>query len=101
MSAIAEPAIVSDDHLAKRNALVLALAQALAGGNSVVIVGTAGIVGGMLADRAFATVPGPWPFFASRSTLTMSGGVFSGTPRPRQVPTDKSVPRSLKVGTFS
>ena len=57
MSAIAEPAIVSDDHLAKRNALVLALAQALAGGNSVVIVGTAGIVGGMLADRAFATVP--------------------------------------------
>jgi len=57
MSAIAEPAIVSDDHLAKRNALVLALAQALAGGNSVVIVGTAGIVGGMLADKAFATVP--------------------------------------------
>jgi MFS family permease len=36
---------------------VLALAQALAGGNSVVIVGTAGIVGGMLADKAFATVP--------------------------------------------
>ena len=57
MSAIAEPAIASDDHLAKRNALVLALAQALAGGNSVVIVGTAGIVGGMLADKAFATVP--------------------------------------------
>jgi MFS family permease len=57
MSAIAEPAIASGDHLAKRNALVLALAQALAGGNSVVIVGTAGIVGGMLADKAFATVP--------------------------------------------
>src|SRR5712671_6182682 len=57
MSAIAEPVIVSDDHLAKRNALVLALAQALAGGNSVVIVGTAGIVGGMLADRAFGTLP--------------------------------------------
>jgi MFS family permease len=57
MSAIAEPAIAGGDHLAKRNALVLALAQALAGGNSVVIVGTAGIVGGMLADKAFATVP--------------------------------------------
>ncbi|HEX4554428.1 MAG TPA: MFS transporter [Xanthobacteraceae bacterium] len=57
MSAIAETAIDGGDHLAKRNALVLALAQALAGGNSVVIVGTAGIVGGMLADKAFATVP--------------------------------------------
>jgi len=57
MSDIAGPAIASGDHLAKRNALVLALAQALAGGNSVVIVGTAGIVGGMLADKAFATVP--------------------------------------------
>jgi MFS family permease len=57
MSAIAETAVDRGDHLAKRNALVLALAQALAGGNSVVIVGTAGIVGGMLADKAFATVP--------------------------------------------
>jgi MFS family permease len=57
MSAIAEPFIDADDRLAKRNALVLAVAQALAGGNSVVIVGTAGIVGGMLADKALATVP--------------------------------------------
>jgi len=57
MSAIAEPLVDATDQLAKRNALVLAAAQALAGGNSVVIVGTAGIVGGMLADKSLATVP--------------------------------------------
>jgi MFS family permease len=46
------------DRLARRNVLVLALAQALAGANSAVIVGTAGIIGGVLApDKAFATVP--------------------------------------------
>jgi len=57
MSAIAGPLVDTTDRLAKRNALVLAVAQALAGGNSVVIVGTAGIVGGMLADKSLATVP--------------------------------------------
>jgi len=57
MSAIAEPAALSGDRLARYNALVLAVAQALSGGNSIVIVGTAGIVGGMLADKALATVP--------------------------------------------
>jgi MFS family permease len=57
MSAIAEPLVDTSDRLAKRNALVLAAAQALAGGNSVVIVGTAGIVGSMLAGKALATVP--------------------------------------------
>jgi MFS family permease len=46
------------DRLARRNVLVLAFAQALAGANSAVIVGTAGIIGGVLApDKAFATVP--------------------------------------------
>ena len=46
MSAIAEPpAALIDDRLAKRNALVLAVAQALAGGNNTVIVATAGIIG--------------------------------------------------------
>ena len=34
-----------DDRLARRNALVLAVAQALAGGNNTVLVATAGIVG--------------------------------------------------------
>src|SRR5205085_713059 len=57
MSAIAEPFVDTTDRLATRNALVLAAAQALAGGNSVVIVGTAGIVGGALADKSLATVP--------------------------------------------
>jgi predicted MFS family arabinose efflux permease len=57
MSAIAAPAVDTSDRLAKRNALVLAVAQALAGGNSIVIVGTAGIVGGALAGKALATVP--------------------------------------------
>lgn len=60
MSAIAEPAAVpmTDDRLARRNALVLALAQALAGGNSAVIFGSAGIIGTVLApDKAYATVP--------------------------------------------
>jgi MFS family permease len=46
------------DRLARRNALVLAVAQALAGANGAVIVGTAGIIGGVLAgDKALATVP--------------------------------------------
>jgi MFS family permease len=60
MSAIADPVAipVTDDRLARRNALVLAAAQALAGGNSAVIFGSAGIVGTVLApDKAFATVP--------------------------------------------
>jgi MFS family permease len=58
MSAIAETsAFVIDDRLAKRNALVLAVGQALAGGNNAVIVSTGGIVGVMLApDRTLATL---------------------------------------------
>jgi len=56
MSAIAGPLVDTTDRLAKRNALVLAVAQALAGGNSVVIVGTAGIVGGA-ADACAKAAP--------------------------------------------
>jgi MFS family permease len=58
MSAIAETsAALVDDRLAKRNTLVLAVAQALAGGNNAVIVSTAGIVGVVLApDRTLATL---------------------------------------------
>ena len=58
MSAIAETSAVAvDDRLAKRNALVLAVAQALAGGNNTVIVSTGGIVGVVLApDRTLATL---------------------------------------------
>ena len=60
MSAIAEPFqhAVPDDNLARRNAIVLAVAQALAGGNNTVIVSTASIVGAVLApDKGLATLP--------------------------------------------
>ena len=56
---VAEPMIdVTDDRLAARNAVVLAVAQALAGGNNTVIAATSGIVGSVLApDPALATLP--------------------------------------------
>ena len=59
MAVLAEPSIeVADDRLAKRNALVLAVAQALAGGNLTVIVATGGIAGSILApDPVLATLP--------------------------------------------
>jgi len=59
MAVLAEPAIeVTDDRLAARNALVLAVAQALAGGNNTVIVATGGIAGSILApDPMLATLP--------------------------------------------
>jgi len=47
-----------DDALARRNAKVLAIAQALAGGNNTVIVSTAAIIGAVLApDKGLATLP--------------------------------------------
>src|ERR1041384_4853310 len=60
MSAIAEAPLDSaaGDRLAKRNALVLAVGQALAGGNNTVIVATGSILGSMMApDKSFATLP--------------------------------------------
>lgn len=60
MSAIAEtvPHAIHDDRLARRNAMVLAVAQALAGGNNTVIVSTASIIGVVLApDKGLATLP--------------------------------------------
>ncbi|HZP74653.1 MAG TPA: MFS transporter [Pseudolabrys sp.] len=60
MSVIAEPIrdVLIDDHLARRNAKVLAVAQALAGGNNTVIVATSSIIGSMLApDKGLATLP--------------------------------------------
>jgi MFS family permease len=60
MSVVAEPILHAhiDDHLARRNAMVLAVAQALAGGNNTVIVSTASIVGAVLApDKGLATLP--------------------------------------------
>ncbi|HMK81810.1 MAG TPA: MFS transporter [Xanthobacteraceae bacterium] len=60
MSAVAEAPFdaASGDRLAKRNAFVLALAQALAGANNSVIFATGGILGAMMApDRSLATLP--------------------------------------------
>lgn len=60
MSAIAETPFdaAAGDRLAKRNALVLAMGQALAGANNTVIVATGSILGAMLApDKSLATLP--------------------------------------------
>jgi MFS family permease len=58
MSVRAEAAQPFDDRLARRNALVLAVTQALAGANNTVMLATGAIVGAMLApDKIFATVP--------------------------------------------
>jgi MFS family permease len=59
MAVLAAPATeVVDDLLAKHNALILAVAQALAGGNNAVIVATGGIAGSILApDPLLATLP--------------------------------------------
>ena len=60
MSAVAETAFdaAAGDRLARRNAVILAVAQALAGANNAVLVSTGAIIGAMLApDRSFATVP--------------------------------------------
>ena len=60
MSAVAETSIdaAAGDRLARRNAIILAVAQALAGGNNAVLISTGAIVGAMLApDRGLATVP--------------------------------------------
>lgn len=60
MSAIAETAhhALIDDHLARRNAMVLAAAQALGGSSNIIIYSTASIVGAMIApDKGLATLP--------------------------------------------
>ena len=52
MAVLAEPSIeVPGDRLARRNALVLAVAQGLAGGNNIVIVSTAAIIAGTFGGR--------------------------------------------------
>ena len=56
MSAVAEPVAdaLTGDRLARRNALVLAIAQALAGGNNTVLVATAALVLGLVEGRLSA-----------------------------------------------
>ena len=47
-----------DDTLARRNAIVLSIAQAMAGGNNTVLLATGAITGAMLApEKVLATVP--------------------------------------------
>jgi MFS family permease len=60
MSALAETVVdaAAGDRLARRNAMVLAVTQALAGGNNAVLVATAGIVSTTLApETSLATLP--------------------------------------------
>ena len=59
MSAVAEPFhYVIDDQLARRNAIVLAGAQALGGASNTIIYSTASIIGAVLApDKGLATLP--------------------------------------------
>jgi MFS family permease len=59
MSAVATPfEAAAGDRLARRNAIVLATGQALAGANNTVIVATGSILGAMMApDRSLATLP--------------------------------------------
>lgn len=46
------------DRLARRNAVILAVAQALAGGNSTVVITTGGLIGAAMApDPGLATLP--------------------------------------------
>jgi MFS family permease len=71
MAVLAEPTVeITDDRLAARNALVLAAAQALAGGNTTVIVATGGIAGAILA---------PSPMLATLPISFMVVGMWIGT----------------------
>ena len=71
MTVIAEPVLdLTDDRLAAKNALVLAVAQALAGGNNTVIVATSSIVGAVLA---------PTPALATLPISFMVAGMWAGT----------------------
>ena len=59
MSAVAETADgKAGDQLARRNAVVLSITQALAGANNSVMLATGGLVGAVLApDKSLATLP--------------------------------------------
>jgi MFS family permease len=60
MSAVAGPISygTTDDGLARRNAMVLAAAQALGGANNIIVYSTASIVGSVLAPyKGLATLP--------------------------------------------
>lgn len=55
----AQPEYFVDDHLAKRNALLLSLAQALGGASASIVIATGPLVGYMMLDqdKSLATLP--------------------------------------------
>lgn len=54
----AQPAAFApDDRLARRNALVLGLAQALAGANGMAIIGTVALLAATFVDKSYVTIP--------------------------------------------
>ncbi|MTH97766.1 MFS transporter [Roseibium sp. RKSG952] len=59
MSVIAESAIFTNDRLARRNAVLLALAQAIGGASASIVIATGPLVGYMMLtdDKALATLP--------------------------------------------
>jgi MFS family permease len=59
MTAVADgPNLAVNDALARRNAVILAVAQALGGANNVIMISTAGIVGAFLApNKLLVTLP--------------------------------------------
>ncbi len=58
MPALDPSLLAAGDRLARRNTVVLAIAQALAGGNATVIFATSAIIGATIApDRSLATLP--------------------------------------------
>lgn len=50
-------AFAPDDRLARRNALVLGLAQALAGANGMAIIGTVALLAATFVDKSYVTIP--------------------------------------------
>ena len=89
MSATAESFqhIKPDDTLARRNAIVLAVAQALAGGNNTVIVSTASIVGAVLApDKGLATLPITAMVFGCRNASMSTSRSCSTRPETSRSP---------------
>lgn len=49
--------LIPDDRLARRNALVLGLAQALAGANGMAIIGTVALLAATFVDKSYVTIP--------------------------------------------
>jgi MFS family permease len=72
-----ETALAAGDTLARRNALILALASTFAGANATVIFATSSIVGAMLApDPSYATAPVS-VFVVGMAAATLPAGMIA------------------------